>query len=205
MPVTKCRGGKKRRFYIMNHWWSTRRLGLKLLNEYALLEGRPLLKPANMEVGFPNFRENPAFLFDKRLGRAVHDVEQYESYWIVSEKAKTVLEHTDPSAFAFVKSEVQLRDGQKGPSYWLCDVLRRLDVLDEERSRVKIEFWDDGRKYYSLLGGASLHFREDMIGRNHIFRLSHSPGNIICDDELKLAFKTAKLTGTRFQDAANFL
>jgi hypothetical protein len=52
---------------------------------------------------------------------------------------KTVLERVDLEAFAFLKCKVQLPDGTDGPVHWLCDVVRVLDTLDEEKSGCKLE------------------------------------------------------------------
>jgi hypothetical protein len=68
-----------------------------------------------------------------------------------------------------------------GPRYFLCNVIRILDALDEAQSRLKIAIRDDriysdfGKKYYSPLGvgGAELVFRDEVIGDAHIFRMEH--------------------------------
>lgn len=44
-------------------------------------------------------------------------------------------------------------DGSVAPTYWLCDVLRLLDAVDEEKSRVKIEYPAQDHKLYNLMGG----------------------------------------------------
>jgi hypothetical protein len=59
-------------------------------------------------------------------------------------------------------------------------------------------------KRYSLLGGANLFFREEIVGSTHIFRLRFSIPNIICDGSLKNVCKAAGLKGIAFKDAANY-
>ncbi|HEY7300225.1 MAG TPA: DUF1629 domain-containing protein [Xanthobacteraceae bacterium] len=96
-------------------------------------------------------------------------------------------------------------DGTKGPVYWLCDVLRVLDAVDEAVSRVRIKYDPvDKRKIYSLMGGANLTFKEDVVGASHIFRMAHLKPAIICDQQLKDACKAASLKGIMFKDAANY-
>lgn len=57
----------------------------------------------------------------------------------------------DPEAFAFVECDSRLADGSKGPKHFLCDVVREVDALDEEASRLKIEIDEDfvNGKFYS--------------------------------------------------------
>jgi len=104
-----------------------------------------------------------------------------------------------------VKCEVRFRNGTAGPAYWLCDVIRVLDAVDEAASRVKIKYDPIyGIKSYSLAGGASLIFKEDVVGSAHVFRVFHLKPAIICDQQLKDACKGAGLKGITFKDAANY-
>jgi hypothetical protein len=82
------------------------------------------------------------------------------------------MEAADSEGVKFVKCETRNRDGSVGPGYWLYDVVRVLDAVDEERSSLKIEY-DPQRdwKGYSLLGGATLIFKDDVVGSSHIFRM----------------------------------
>ena len=101
-----------------------------------------------------------------------------------------------------------MRRGQyDGPKFWLCDVVRVLDALDESQSRLRIgirddiRFLDHGRKYYEFLAfGGKLVFREIAIGNAHIFRMAHKELTYICDQEFKDACKSAGLKRIRFKD-----
>jgi len=173
--------------------------GLKLANEDALKEGRFLL--SMQEPGFPEFPDTPRFVFDKKLGRPPRDIEQYETYWFISDRMKEAIEAVDAEAFAFVPCDVRFADNTVGPTYWLCDVMRVLDALDEPASRLKI-LDDCGHKLYSLAGGATLIFKEDVVGSAHIFRMAHLKAEIFCDQQLKDACNAANLKGVKFRDAA---
>ncbi|QPF93757.1 imm11 family protein [Bradyrhizobium commune] len=161
--------------------------------------------------GFPNYPEAPRFVFDRKLGRAPLDFEQFSKYWLISDRMKAVFEAVDPAGFAFAACDVRLARGSyNGPSYWLCDIVRVLDAVDESRSRLEIGIVDDpkyrnfGLKYYStlLVGGAKLVFKEDVVARAHIFRMAHLEATIICDQLLKDACKNAGVAGVSFRDAS---
>ena len=111
-----------------------------------------------------------------------------------------MFESVDPNGFVFAPCTVRVRKGTwDGPPYWLCQVVRVLDALDEGRSRSNIGIDDDrrkltfGRKYHEFFGRRELVFREDLIGDAHIFRMAHDDSCEICDDDLKNACKSAGL------------
>lgn len=114
--------------------------GFELENEDKLRNGRTALEHVPWRPGFPEFPETPRFLFDKRLGRPVRDLEQYGHYWLVSDRAKQVLEIIDPEGVVFLKCDVHSRDGEPGPTYWFCGVLRLLDIVDDDASTVKTDY-----------------------------------------------------------------
>ncbi|WP_134954700.1 imm11 family protein, partial [Xanthomonas citri] len=100
----------------------------------------------------------------------------------VSEPLKEVFESVDSKAFAFAKCELTLYDGSQAAPHYFCEVIREIDALDEEASTVKIltEGYPKG-KHYSLVGGASLVFRRDMLGPAHVFRTPYNGALVICD------------------------
>jgi hypothetical protein len=177
--------------------------GYLIENKPTLLMGRRVLMPEPGQQGFPNYPEPPRVLFDKKLGRPPRDLEECSGYWLISDRLKTVLETVDPAGVAFVRCEVRLRGGEPGPTYWLCDVVRVLDAVDEMASRLRI-YDEQGRKKYSLVGGASLVFKEDVVGSAHVFRITHAKSLVICDQHLKDSCKAAGLKGIKFRDAAHY-
>jgi len=178
--------------------------GFELLNGRALFPAHPMtlpiprtLLPPLGQRGFQQYPEMPVFLVDAKI---IKDFAEYSGYWLISDRTKKVLERVDPSAFAFLKCRVQLRDGTDGPRRWLCDVIRTLDALDEEHSKVTIGTSDLGTKTYYIPMSENVFFREERVSPHHIFRLMHTGSYIVCDEEMKRACKAANLTGIEFDD-----
>jgi Protein of unknown function (DUF1629) len=195
---------KARKFYCIGLDFRFRTPPGWQMENLAVLNGghRTLLAPLGAR-GFPQFPEPPRLLIDRALGRAPVDWELFHDYWIVSDRMKTVLETLDREGVAFVRCETRYQGGSAAPVYWLCDVLRLLDAVDEEKSRVKIKHYDSDYKVYDLMGGASLVFKEEVVGSAHIFRLRFLHPRIICDQSVKDACKDAGLRGIRFVDASD--
>src|SRR5262249_49059566 len=197
------RGAVRRKFYQVRHGRG-RAGGFELLNGDRLFpalrvpaENRShFLRP---NVPLQNFPEAPIFLSDAKLGPIARDFEYPVGYWFISEKMKSVLQAVDPEAFAFLQCHVRSRDGQERPTRWLCNVVRILDALDEERSKVRIGVASNGNKFYNLLGVPKLVFKEAIVGCCHIFKMKYSPETIICDQEMREACKSAKITGISFE------
>jgi len=203
-PAAPIRGRqpKARKFYEMDRDLRVRgRAGYKLENEDVLLQGQRLLSPPAGRRGFPNLTEHPRLLFDERLGHFPRDLESCHSFWLISDRMKTVLQAIDPEGVPFLPCEVRLPDGEPGPLSWLCDVLRILDAVDEVASRVKIKYLPQyNAKTYQLAGGANLVFKEDVVGAAHIFRLAHLKPAVFCDQQIKDACKAAGLKGVSFNE-----
>lgn len=129
------------------------------------------------------------------------DFECLAGLWIVSEALKSIFQAVDPEAFAFSECDFVLSDGSIGPKLYLCNVVRILDALDEEASRLKIKVGDyEMGKYYSLAGGASLRFHPSVVESAHIFRTPYSDW-VICDRLMRDTLKSAGLRGLSLKDA----
>jgi Immunity protein family (Imm11) len=180
-----------------------RAAGDRIENKMTLTQGRGVLYPPIGARGFPAYSEPPRVLIDKKFGRPLRDLEECNGYWLIPDRMKKVLESVDAEGFTFVECEVYLRGGEPGPRYWLCDVVRVLDAVDEEASRLRI-YDEQDYKSYSLMGGANLVFNEHVVGSAHIFRMAYLEPVVICDWALKEACKAAALKGIAFHDAANY-
>lgn len=168
-------------------------LGIQFVNEDRLrTPPRLVLRPEG--GGFPPLSEKPVLQYIPKLGHAPGDMEDGMSgYWLVSDRLKQVLTSVDKDAFEFVECDYRLSDGSEGSRYFLCDVVRKLDALDEQASRLTIEESDDfpEGKFYDLLGGASLSFRKDVVGESHVFMLPFSGDLVICDRVMRDAILNA--------------
>ncbi|MNC24614.1 hypothetical protein D3C75_726710 [compost metagenome] len=120
------------------------------------------------------------------------------------------METVDPDAFVFADTDYHLADGSKGPTYFLCDVVRTLDALDEEASTLHIEISDEfeAGKYYDMTGELRLAFKRDVLGSAHVFRLPFH-GGVFCDRVFKDAVVAAGIVtakrsnGLWFYDVVN--
>ncbi|WP_340572491.1 DUF1629 domain-containing protein [Stenotrophomonas sp. G106K1] len=145
--------------------------GAEFENLSALLDPpRIILRPG--DGGFPALREKPRIILDASKGPEPRDLEGgFSGYWLVSERLWRVMNSMDPQAFDFVECDVRLADGTPMPRRFLCDVVRELDAIDEERSRLDIEIDEDfvNGKFYSIAGGASLAIRSELVRDAHVF------------------------------------
>lgn len=184
--------------------------GVVFENEQALLTPpRLILQPK--AGGFPPLRETPRLVYHPREGVLPQDLEGGMSgYWLVSERLREVMEAVDPDAFAFADADYRLADGSVGPTYFLCDVIRTVDALDEEASHLNIEISDEfeAGKYYGLTGDVRLAFKPEALDSAHVFRLAFH-GGVFCDRVFKDAVEAAgiltarKTNGLWFEDVVN--
>lgn len=140
--------------------------GLQLENLAALGVG-PVLDSPWGQRSFPALAETPLLLIDKSLGRPPVDWELFHDFWLVSDRMKNVLQAVDSDGVAFLRCETRSLRGD-APVYWLCDIVRLLDAIDEEESSVEI--LDDGTRFrrYDNIAVSSFVFREEAIGSAHI-------------------------------------
>jgi hypothetical protein len=174
-------------------------LGLKLENE-ELIRRRDMVRftADSDRPGFWEMPEPPRLRYVPEKGRMPRDFEEIRGFWMISDRAKSVLESIDPAAFAFVNCEILLPDGLPGPLSWLCDVLPIIDALDETESDVGVNHERDGRKVISLFGARRLIFKTERIGSAHIFRMAYRSNQVICDEVFRIACKAAGLKGFSF-------
>ena len=193
-------GGRKRRapklYLVTSDFRFHTAAGVELENLAALGVGNVLLAPRRKR-GFPPLPETPRLLIDKSLGRPPVDWEKFHDFWLVSDRMKDVLETVDQEGVVFLRCETRSLKGG-APVYWLCDFVRRVEVIDEDASTVTV--LDDGTDFrrYDSMAPSNYVFREDAIGSAHIFRPRFLEQWIICDQGMKDACKAAGLRGMSF-------
>ncbi len=180
------------------------RAGFTIQNLSKLLRSGNVLEPKPGTRGFREYPELPFLRLDRTLGRPLRDLELYHAYWLVSAATKDLFTSLDADGFAFLKCNVFTEQGEPGPEYWLCDVTRVLDALDDESSAVKIMHGPLG-KWYDFSGGAKLVFRHEVVGSARVFRLSYNALSAFSDRQMKDACKSAGLKGIHFRDATALL
>jgi hypothetical protein len=204
------RGAKAPKFYIIS--WSFRHglADFEVENQKILVAASGALHPPSTlgayalypppgRRGFPVYPEKPRVVIGKRKkGPPPSDIELYHSYWLISDRLKSLFESVDPQAFAFQPCDVKLRDGSPGPVYWLCDVVRVLEAFGE----ATVQEFRSGTKHAGLKGDKTLVFNESAIGDSHIFRTPYSPANVFCDQVMKDACKAAGMKGVQFHDCS---
>ncbi|MEF9873994.1 MAG: DUF1629 domain-containing protein [Glutamicibacter sp.] len=138
-----------------------------------------IIRPA--DGGFPDFGELPR-LRETSPDHTLTDYQNaFEGYWLVSDRLKTVFESVDPCGFEFRLCEFIRFDGVAGGAYYLCDVARVLDAIDEDAST--LEIFRDGYpagKYYGV-AGARLAFKKDILEGAHVFRSPFNGQLIVID------------------------
>jgi hypothetical protein len=173
MKRSPIQGPQAGQFYLFSPDLESNRAfrGAEFENLSALLDPpRIILRPD--DGGFPALREKPRIILDASKGPEPRDLEGgFSGYWLVSERLWRVMNSLDPQAFDFVECDVRLADGTPMPRRFLCDVVRELDAMDEERSRLDIEIDQDfvNGKFYSIAGGASLAIRSELVRDAHVF------------------------------------
>jgi uncharacterized protein DUF1629 len=186
---------RQRKFYVIESAWAGD-FPYRILNDGVFADGTSLLDLPKEGRGFRQTIEPPIFHFIGQ--RPERDFWRYTFYWFISDRMKAFLEQFDPAAFEFLKCEIKLPDGTSGPVRWLCDVVRVVDALDEEKSRdIFIETDTAGQKYY-LIGSGTFAFNEDAVGPHHVFLMRYSHKYVVGDEEFKLACKAAGLKGISF-------
>ena len=181
--------------------------GIEIANEETLIQ--PGMNVVSRPSGMPDqYPERPHLVHVQQKGGMPRDLEEFAGIWIVSEPLKQLFEQMDAEAFAFVACDFSLADGSTGPLYYLGNVLRRLDALDEASSRVRIKLdhnyqTGEDEKLYSLVGGASLVFKQDVVGDAHIFRQDRIGAPPICDRVMFDALSAANFSGVRLRDVAD--
>ncbi len=195
---------EKGHFFIIEpgYWGGGKIPGLEIANENRLaLPGAHTVEPPN---GDPNqYPERPHLVHMPQQCGLPRDFENLCGIWIVSEALKCVFESVDPDGFVFVACDFTLADGSPGSQLYFCGILRTLDALDESASWVKIETGDFvNGKYYDHSGGASLIFKEEVVGSAHVFRTPFAL-TVFCDRMLYDAVNAADVAGVELLDAAD--
>lgn len=208
IPVSVDVESHKGKFFLLDSsfWGNGEVPGLEIANEEKLISpGMYVVAPPTGEPD--QYPERPHLLHDPEKGGMPRDLEELAGIWIISEPLKQVFEQVDPEAFAFVECDFSLADGSPGPQYFLCNVVRTLNALDVAASRVKIRYEHDYQtgqdvKLYSIAGGASLVFDQQVVANACIFRQEDIGAPPVCDRVMFDALAARNFTGVELRDVA---
>lgn len=172
------------------------------VGRYHGLHGRyphPLGLFEGWHTGFPP--EMPDPVFEVRLGRAkpLADLEPEGLCWLVSGRARHLLEALDRDAFDFRAATVRiLKRGKvvETPEYHVCDCVRWLDALDESKSCISVDEHSWGGRFVGLSFAV---VRRDRLGAAKFFRLMHTPFKVFCTEEVRAATTAASLAGFKMR------
>ena len=157
-----------------------------------LLDLPPALRLAipGRPAGISEIKSRPKIRYDSNKGILPRDLESgFKGYWLISEDLKALLESLDSDAFEFLQCEYVVEGSRSSESRYLCDIIRIIDSIDEDGSKMKVEFYEPfkdvpGGKTYSVVGGASLAFKKEKVGSSKIFRDEHAVG-VYCTREFR--------------------
>lgn len=186
----------------MGRAFHLKQLCFEIANKDLLLQGRRILSPEPGRQGFPDYPELPVIVFEERLKHTARELEWCGVYWLISDRLKVIFEQADPSAFAFYQCKTAYQDGTEAPVYWMCDVIKILDAVDEEKSNIDVHREGD-TKIYKIHSGVKLKFKKNVIEGAHVFRLKYSYASVLCDSVLRNACKENRIQGLSFIDVEN--
>ncbi len=118
-----------------------------------------------------------------------------------SNRMKTLLEEIDPGAFEWL--EIEAVHGKGDPSlapYWIGDVVRVLDCVDEVKSDIEYHKVDWDPNYHGYKTLKNLVMNPDLSPDHHIFRLRYTFRDIIVDDVIRDAVIGSKYRGCVFKE-----
>lgn len=146
-----------------------------------------------------NMQTVPVITFDrsKKRGGLKDAYGGPHHMWFVSDRLKQLMEQVDQHAFDFAATQVDYSNFEKpGQAYWLCNLKRQLDCIDDENSKFTLYDEVDFKAYKALI---AVKMRAEVIGDSHAFRLAHKYGTEIFDDVFVRAMTAAKIRAWRFE------
>lgn len=152
----------------------------------------------NLPFGGLHMDPPPKFYFDKKVApRKLRDAYiVHVGMWMVSERLRDLLKNIDSEAFVFSPVDIDYSNfDEPGPRFWLCDVVRFLDCVDERRSKIKYQEGIPMKNYLRLI---DVTMDPEKIGEAHVFRLKYAVLKQIVDDVFVEYMVKEKIKGFSF-------
>jgi Protein of unknown function (DUF1629) len=105
------------KWYLMDRAFQPKALNYEVINKDKLLMGRRIVAPDIGRTGFPPYPEIPRIQFGSKVKPTARDLEWCGSYWLISNKLKSIFHNADPEAFAFMPCETVYSNGEPAPKY----------------------------------------------------------------------------------------
>jgi hypothetical protein len=160
-----------------------------------------LYEHTGIGTGVPLEPETPILLINmQEAASPLSDIEPaLGQRWYISRRTKDLFKSLDAGAFDFRRTQARLltKEGEQveGPEYYICDVVRFVDALDEQRSRVTVR---GPMRTVSVFGDQNT-FRAAQVNGHSIFRPMYSTSRIACTEDFRAAVQRAGLTNFRFE------
>lgn len=197
--VTEQRSGTRRKYFSLDvDMGLSSAPWLKWVNQTEMLKGFSTDRTRTLPFKGLNISEPPQIAFDRhgKRGALIDIYPNTLGLWFVSDRAKSLLENLDHQAFAFSKTRTDYSNlPVTGLDYWLCDIVRVLDCIDEGQSLIRLQEDVPFKHYLHLL---DVRMRSDVVGSAHAFRLVSGYHIQVVDDVIASAFEAEKITGLRF-------
>ncbi len=160
---------------------------------------KDLLKDYWNKPGFFQFGDTPQIRFNRTGNRGpILDavLNKYLRGWLISDRLKQLYEKVDLEAFAFCKVDMDYSNfPDPGPDYWFVQMVRELDCVDEENSKILFQAGIKSKNYLAL---EELKMRPEAVGNAHAFRLQYARQTEIIDDVLLDAMRSEKISGFEY-------
>ena len=144
--------------------------------------------------------KTPKIKFDRKVvTRKLRDAYVvHTSMWMVNDRLRELLESIDPEAFVFAPIDMDYSNfDEPGPQFWLCDMVRFLDCVDESQSDV---VYADNVPFKYYLKIKSMVVDEEKAGNAHAFRLKYSPLIQVVDELFVERMKEERIKGFSFKN-----
>ncbi|RYG36040.1 MAG: DUF1629 domain-containing protein [Burkholderiales bacterium] len=151
--------------------------------------------------GLPKLRAKPKVFV--ALRNKPLDIYGFGTRRVVSDRAKSLLVEIDPTAFDFVKCDTITRKDFVVAPYWMVDIARAVDGIDEERSVFELAEGVDGitgQPYYGphFHQLHDLHLSSDTPPEFHAMLLKQFRSHMIFDEVIVDAWRALRFSGAAF-------
>ena len=132
------------------------------------------------------------------------DLDVVRGFYIVSDKCRDVMVSIDRMAFEFLECQCFDKKGKRLERRWLCDVVRVVNIVDEDRVQFRIVTGSHGERYYIVNAYDDIFFKEHLVDEGaHIFNMRKFCIETVVDETFQNAFKAHGLKKNfSFEDTA---